>query len=170
MGWPPRWIVGASASVIFPCSIKSRRWRAVMEEVDKGCSNFSIIVDTAGILIHSQLKALAVNLSQPSGRLWLYAGLIGSNNPRWLKADLVVCVNPSSSWVGECLFWYRLTWVVPDKGQLSGCVCVCVLLFQSYARFGHITQKRTCDNIGSRFSTSHMPSVAEWLACWTQVQ
>jgi len=97
MGWPPRWIVGASASVIFPCSIKSRRWRAVMEEVDKGCSNFSIIVDTAGILIHSQLKALAVNLSQPSGRLWLYAGLIGSNNPRWLKADLVVCVNPSSS-------------------------------------------------------------------------
>jgi len=30
-------IVGASASVIFPCSI---RWRAVMEEVDKGCSEF----------------------------------------------------------------------------------------------------------------------------------
>ena len=24
------------------------------------------------------LKALAVNLSQPSGQLWLYAGLIGS--------------------------------------------------------------------------------------------
>ena len=22
-------------------------------------------------------------------------------------------------------FWYRLTWVVPDKGPLSGCVCVC---------------------------------------------
>jgi len=21
-------------------------------------------------------------------------------------------------------FWYRLTWVVPDKGQLNGCVCV----------------------------------------------
>ena len=20
---------------------------------------------------------------------------------------------------------YRLTWVVPDKGQLNGCVCVC---------------------------------------------
>jgi len=30
-------IVGASASVIFPCSI---RWREVMEEVDKGCSEF----------------------------------------------------------------------------------------------------------------------------------
>ena len=23
-------------------------------------------------------------------------------------------------------FWYRLTWVVPDKGLLNGCVCVCV--------------------------------------------
>ena len=21
-------------------------------------------------------------------------------------------------------FWYRLTWVVPDKGPLNGCVCV----------------------------------------------
>ena len=23
-------------------------------------------------------------------------------------------------------FWYRLTWVVPDKGPLNGCVCVCM--------------------------------------------
>ena len=23
-------------------------------------------------------------------------------------------------------FWYWLTWVVPDKGPLNGCVCVCV--------------------------------------------
>jgi len=22
-------------------------------------------------------------------------------------------------------FWYQLTWVVPDKGPLNGCVCVC---------------------------------------------
>jgi len=22
-------------------------------------------------------------------------------------------------------FWYRLTWVVPEKGPLNGCVCVC---------------------------------------------
>ena len=26
------------------------------------------------------------------------------------------------------LFWYRLTWVVPEKGPLNGCVCVCVLV------------------------------------------
>ena len=25
-------------------------------------------------------------------------------------------------------FWYRLTWVVPDKGPLNGCVCMCVTL------------------------------------------
>ena len=25
-------------------------------------------------------------------------------------------------------FWYRLTWVVPDKGPLNGCVCVCSVI------------------------------------------
>jgi len=24
-------------------------------------------------------------------------------------------------------FWYRFTWVVPEKGPLNGCVCVCVV-------------------------------------------
>ena len=24
-------------------------------------------------------------------------------------------------------FWYRLTWVVPEKGPLNGCVCACVV-------------------------------------------
>jgi len=41
-----------------------------MTEVDKGCSEFCITVGTvtrtAGILIHSWLKALAVNLSRPT--------------------------------------------------------------------------------------------------------
>ena len=96
-----RRIVGASACLIFPCTMKSRKRQAVMEVVDKGCSEFcatvSTVTRTACILIHTRLKALAVNLSRPSGRLWLYAGLIASNNPHWLKADLVVCVNPSFS-------------------------------------------------------------------------
>ena len=54
---------------------------------------------------------------------WFYAGLIGHNNPRWLKADLVVCAS-SFSWmyVGECFFTYQLTRVVPDKGPLNDCV------------------------------------------------
>ena len=96
-------------------TITSRRWRAVMKEVDKGCSEFCVTVGTAtrtaGILVHSWLKALAVNLSWPSGRLWLCVGLIGSNNPWWLKPDLVVYANHFSSsswlWVDECFFWYR---------------------------------------------------------------
>ena len=25
-------------------------------------------------------------------------------------------------------FWYRLTWVVPEKGPLNGCVCIYILL------------------------------------------
>ena len=61
-----RRFVSASASVIFPCIIKSSNGER-MEEVDKGCIEFCIIVGTvtrtAGILIHSQLKALTVNLS-----------------------------------------------------------------------------------------------------------
>jgi len=28
--------------------------------------------------------------------------------------------------VGECFFWNQPTRVVPDKGPLNGCVCVCV--------------------------------------------
>jgi len=87
--------VHASASVIFHCTIRSRRWRAIMEEVDKGCSEFCITVGTvtrtASILIHSRLQELAVNLSRLSSRLWLYAGLIGFNHPCWLKANLAVC-------------------------------------------------------------------------------
>ena len=33
-----RQIVGASASVIFPCTIQCRRWHAVRAKVDDGCS------------------------------------------------------------------------------------------------------------------------------------
>jgi len=32
-----------------------------------------------------------------------------------------------SVWSKVLPFWYRLTWVVPDKGPLNGCVCVCVV-------------------------------------------
>ena len=55
-----------------------------MQEVDKGRSELCVTVGTAtriaSILINSRLKVLAVNLSQPSGQLWL------SNNPHRLKA------------------------------------------------------------------------------------
>ena len=89
-GVAPRWIAGAFASVTFPYTIKSRRWQAMTEEVDKGCSKSyataGTVTRTAGILIHGRLMALAATLSQPSNQLWLYVGLIGSNKPLWLKA------------------------------------------------------------------------------------
>jgi len=65
-------IVDAPAWLIFPYIIKSRWWRAVVEEVGKGCSEFCItwgtVTRTTGILIHSRLKELTVNFSQLSGR------------------------------------------------------------------------------------------------------
>ena len=65
----------------------------------------------------------------------------------WSDADAVICLERGadfhmaqlmplpltvSSSVKSRLvqpFWYRLTWVVLEKGPLNGCVCVCVLLF-----------------------------------------
>ena len=26
-------------------------------------------------------------------------------------------------------FWYRLTWIVPEKGPLNGCVCMCCYMY-----------------------------------------
>jgi len=115
-------------TVIFPCTIKSRRWQAITEEVDKGCSEFYVtvgtVIRTADILTHSRLNVLAVYLSQPSGRLWLYAGLIGSNNPRWLTAEWV------NGWMS--FFWYWLIQVVPDKEPLNGCVCLLAFLLEKF--------------------------------------
>jgi len=31
-------------------------------------------------------------------------------------------------------FWYQLTWVVPEKGRLNRCVCVCVCRYTSFQR------------------------------------
>jgi len=122
----------------------------------KGWSEFCVTVGTvtrtASILIHSRLKALAINLSQPSGWLWLYAGLIGFNNPSWLKADLVVCTNLSSPsscvWVGEHFFCYRLTRAVPDKGLLNGWLCgrVCVCILPNICKYFRKSKENTIDS------------------------
>jgi len=40
-----------------------------------------------------------------------------------------------SGWVGECFFWYRLTWIVPDK--IQGAIkrlCVCYTLSSTETR------------------------------------
>jgi len=37
-------------------------------------------------------------------------------------------------------FWYRLTWVVPDKGPLNWCVCVCACEVAAVNKDGNIRQ------------------------------
>ena len=39
-------------------------------------------------------------------------------------------------------FWYRLTWVVPEKGPLKGGVCVCVCV---YYEWPCVCQERWCE-------------------------
>jgi len=40
-------------------------------------------------------------------------------------------------------FWYRLTWIVPDKGPLNGCVCVCVWCFSRTPTCDRQTDRQT---------------------------
>ena len=52
-------------------------------------------------------------------------------------SDVQICIRPSGCHCHSLSlasiksrlvlpFWYRLTWIVPEKGPLNGCVCVCV--------------------------------------------
>jgi len=42
--------------------------------------------------------------------------------PSWCHCHSLSAASVKSTLVLH--FWYRLTWVVPDKGPLNGCVCV----------------------------------------------
>jgi len=55
-------------------------------------------------------------------------------------------------------FWYRLTWVVPEKGSLNGCVCVCVCVLLLWPLISDhrtpqqtLTQHKQHKNFSSRF-------------------
>jgi len=72
-------------------------------------------------------------------------GIWPVKNPEWCGAGVVICLERgadlhmaqlmplpltvscySKIQIGLSVpFWYRLTQVVPDKGPLNGCVCVC---------------------------------------------
>ena len=79
----------------------------------------------AGILVHSWLKVLAVNLSRASGRLWLYVGLLQTLSVRILLILPHRCkwVNVSS---GTRLLAHPDSPGL-DNGSLNGCVCLCVI-------------------------------------------
>ena len=62
-------------------------------------------------------------------------------------------------------FWYRLTRVVPDKGPLNGCVCVCV----------HNRQEPCLKNVhiniligGCTSRRTNAVHLCIWRALWTQ--
>jgi len=66
--------------------------------------------------------------------------------------------------VGECFFWYRPTWVVPDQRPLDGCVCafqlsqVCFChLFVNYA----MKMLWTVGTRESKVITTQRPSMHE---------
>ena len=48
-------------------------------------------------------------------------------------------------------FWYRLTWVVPEKGPLNGCGCVCVCIehcsLQARGGASNIMQEKVYDSV-----------------------
>jgi len=52
-------------------------------------------------------------------------------------------------------FWYRLTWVVPDKGPLNGCMCI--VYDDSMTRRLHIQQALVMYD-SARLSILHSPS------------
>ena len=57
--------------------------------------------------------------------------------PSWCHCHSLSLTSVKSRLV--LLFWYRLTWVVPEKGPLNGCVCVYTVVF-----FWHILLQHQC--------------------------
>ena len=57
---------------------------------------------------------------------WLYvwSEVLTCIQPSWCHCHSLPLASVKSRLVLP--FWYRLTWVVPEKEPLNGCVCVCV--------------------------------------------
>jgi len=83
---------------------------------------------------------------------WAAGRAFGLYKPEWWGAGVVICLErgaylhmaqlmplplavscSSKIRIGFLPFWYRLTRVVPDKGSLNRCVCVCVFLRYLFA-------------------------------------
>ena len=54
--------------------------------------------------------------------------------PSWCHCHSLSLASVKSRLVST--FWYRLTWVVPDKGPLNGCVCVLLSFNELLAQTG----------------------------------
>ena len=59
-------------------------------------------------------------------------------------------------------FWYRLTWVVPEKGPLNGCVCLMPGMPAAATKLWRCTSRsRGSDSSGLRPA----PGARQWLCC-----
>ena len=52
-------------------------------------------------------------------------------------------------------FWYRPTWVVPDKGPLKGCVCVCISPWYLFESNFYLWNPTACQSV-ARMHEKHM--------------
>jgi len=52
-------------------------------------------------------------------------------------------------------FWYQLTWVVPEKGPLNGCVCVIVSIITVTVRLSCRQQSAVAVNLPPRNMLAH---------------
>jgi len=75
----------------------------------------------------------------------------GVDRSKWRK--LIKDVRRSGwVWLGECFFWYRPTWAVPDQRLLNGCVCVCVCCTK---KCNKIRDSRDWTDVQLRISWQH---------------
>jgi len=94
-----------------------------------------VLCSTVNLKHPPDIKKLFRLVVQPVKKLQLSGGVLA-----WLSVwcEVQTCIWPSGFHCHSLLlapvksrlvlpFWYRLTWVVPDRGPLNGCVCVCVL-------------------------------------------
>ena len=64
-------------------------------------------------------------------------------------------------------FWYRLTWVVPEKGPLNGCVCVLTMLSLCWCRSVLVRDCRQCVVVVAchQFRASNSQQIDVFLCC-----
>ena len=172
---------GASASVIFPCTIKSKRWWAVMEDVDKGCSELWITVgtvtSTAGILIHSRLRHwLLLWASHPAdfGCMLALLGLTALTGSKLTLLSVRILLLPHGGEWANVSSGTGSPQVVPDTHPFCPrqraikrlCVCVCmhyvwliIILFQLF----QVVRKSDVGVIHASFILSRFMVL---LFCW----
>jgi len=102
-----------------------------------------IITYTACILVPASLNALDRGSRSDRPRYYLCSPLIltydldlqltvRASYDFQVKNVLLQCISPVKSRL-VLPSWYWLTRVVPDKGPLNGCVCVCAMYFSYHA-------------------------------------